>query len=145
MRQIEGRIEAQGPFLMATAMASHQHVSLLKQANRPAPPPITIRGLIDTGASCSAIDSTIVVGLGLIQTGRSLLHTPTTGSAYVERDQYDVSLLLGSQPGEVKSFTVGALRSDFVSEGFEAVIGWDILKYCVLTCHGPSMTFRLTY
>jgi hypothetical protein len=101
--------------------------------------------LVDTGASSSVLDSTVITRLGLIQTGRPLVHTPTTGSNYEEREQYDVSFFLGSLPEDIASFTVGAIRSDLASEGFLAILGWDILRSCILTCHGPSRTFRLKY
>jgi hypothetical protein len=97
---------------------------------------------VDTGASASAIDDNIVRQLGLIQTGRSRVHTP---AGYVERDQFDVTVFFGSQAGEVKSFTIGVISTDLASEGFAAILGWDILIQCVLTCDGPASSFRLDY
>jgi hypothetical protein len=145
MRIIRGRIESQGPFVDATAMATSQHVARLKAAGRPVPAPVTVRTLVDTGASGCVLDFGIIARLGLIQTGRTKVHTSTTGPGYEERDQYDVSLFLGSLPGQVASFAVGVVGADLASEGFVAILGWDILFKCILTCNGPSKCFKLKY
>ncbi len=42
-------------------------------------------------------------------------------------------------------FTVGALESDFASEGFMALVGWDVLRHCLLICDGPAATFTLYF
>jgi hypothetical protein len=145
MRSITGRIERAGPLVRMTAMAPPKHVELLRKANLPLPPAITIRGLLDTGASASAIDSGIVLRLGLFSTGRTKIHTPTSGSDYEERDQYALSLFLGSQPGETVAYIVSVIETSLASEGFDALIGWDILSKCVLHCDGPQGTFQLDY
>jgi hypothetical protein len=142
MGSIAGRIEPNGPFINVTLMQTSQHVARVKAAKLPPAAPVTVRALVDTGASASAIDSNIVRQLGLNQTGRSLVHTP---AGYVERDQFDASVFFGSQAGDVKSFTIGVVSTDLASEGFAAIIGWDILIRCVLTCDGPAGSFRLDY
>jgi hypothetical protein len=135
MRSIDGQIERAGPFIQMQ----------LRKAKRPVPAPLSVRALIDTGASGSAIDPNIVSRLGLFTTGRTLVHTPSSGSNYVERDQYAVSLYLGSQPGETAGYTLSVIETPLASEGFIAIIGWDILSKCVLFCDGPQRTFRLDY
>jgi len=145
MRIIRGRIGPQGPFIDATAMASPQHVTGLKAANRAAPAPVTVRALVDTGASCCALDNEIIARLGLILTGRTKIHTSTTGPGYEERDQYAASLFLGTAPGLTASFTVSVVGADLASEGFLAIVGWDILNQCILSCNGPRKLFRLRY
>jgi hypothetical protein len=145
MRSIVGTIERGGPFAQMTAMAPHKFVEQLRKAKLPVPAPITIRVLLDTGASESAVDSHIISRLGLLTTGRAKIHTPTSGSNYEERDQYGVSLYFGSLPGETAEYTVSVIESSFASEGFMAIIGWDVLSKCVLLCDGPQKTFRLDY
>jgi len=80
--------------------------------------------------------------LSLIQTGRGLVHTP---AGYVDRDEFDVSIFVGSQAGEVKNFTIGVISTDLASEGFGVLIGWNILIHCILNCDGPARSFRLDY
>jgi hypothetical protein len=145
MNSITGRIEKQGAFGQATIMATPQHIKRLKRAGTPPPQPVTVRALIDTGAASCVLDSGIISRLNLIQTGRTFIHTPSTGTAYQEHEIYDASVFLGSLAGGVTSFNVEAVRSDLASEGFLAIIGWDILSKCVLLCDGPAGTFRLDY
>jgi hypothetical protein len=142
---IRGRIESRGPFLDIMVMATHQRVMALKAAGRKPPSPITIRALLDTGASCSALDPLVAKGLGLDPAGRVQVHTPTTGTAYEWRNLYDATVVLGEGTSFVRTFTVGFLDTDLSSEGFLALVGWDILKACVFTCNGPTGTFTLKF
>ncbi len=44
------------------------------------PNPVAVKGLVDTGASCTVIDPTVVQRLGLTPTGSTMILTPSTGS-----------------------------------------------------------------
>jgi len=125
-------------------MTTPQYVAQLKKARRPVAGPIIVRTLVDTGASCCALDYGIITRLSLMQTGLAKIHTSTTGLGCEERALYDVSIFIGT-PDEVASFTVSVVGADLASEGFLAIIGWDILKRCVLTCDGPQNVFRLDF
>ena len=140
-----GKLEARGPFIEIKVMATRQRVEVLKSLNLPYPGPATIRALIDTGASSSALDEGIVGRLKLTPTGSVSVHTPSTGPTHDTCDQYDVTVVLGENAPDPKTFTVGVLGSRFASEGFFALIGWDILSQCILTCDGPSRSFSLEY
>ncbi len=145
MGSVAGRIERGGPFCDIKVMASPQHVALLKAAGQPYPAPIVIRSLIDTGASCSLVERGIIRSLQLMPTGSVPIHTPSTGSNDSTRNQYDVTFVLGETGSAPAIFTVGALESEFASEGFMALIGWDVLRHCVLICDGPAATFTLYF
>ena len=145
MNALVGKIERQGPFLDVTVTPTDQHVAQLRKFARPVPGPLVVRTLVDTGASVSVLDVHIVTGLGLIQTGSTAIHSPTTGPGYEYRDQYDVAFFFGSAPGSVRSFTVSVIGTELASEGFSAIIGWDILGHCVLNCDGPNRRFTLAY
>ena len=126
-------------------MATHQRVSSLKAAGLPFPQPQTIRALIDTGASCSVLDRTVSNALSLAPTSTILVHTPSSGSNYAVRDVLDVSLTIGASKPDPATFTLGVIASDLASEGFLALIGWDVLSQCVLTCDGPVGLFSLSF
>ncbi len=145
MRSIVGRIERAGAFIDMTAMAPGKHVELLRKLGRAVPGSRTVRSLIDTGASDSAPDFGIIAHPGLIPTGRIKVRSSTTGSQYEERDQYAVSLYIGTQRGETAEYTVSVVGAGLASEGFLAIIGWNVLERCVLLCDGPKKTFRLDY
>jgi hypothetical protein len=81
--------------------------------------------------------------------GQTLIHTPSTGSQYELRNQYAACFSLidpSLDPSQgIKTFNVGAIESHLASEGFCAIIGWDILSHCILTCNGPAKTFQLEF
>jgi hypothetical protein len=73
------------------------------------------------------------------------VHTPSTGANYAHLDQYDASIFIGTVVPNVKSYDVGALSTHLASEGFLAIIGWDILGTCIFRCDGPQKSFSLAY
>lgn len=145
MGRVVGRLEPRGAFIYVKVMASPQFVAKLKAAGRPFPAPSTILALIDTGASISVVDSTIIGGLGLVTKGPTPIHTPTTGAAYQQKLQYDASLTIGRTSRGSATFVVNVIGADLASEGFLAILGWDILNYCVLTCNGPAGKFSIDF
>jgi hypothetical protein len=146
MRLITGKIDPRGIFIDATIMATPPHVAAIRSRNRPIPQPAIARTLVDTGAASCVLDSTLIHGLGLIPTGKTLVHTATTGAQYEEREQYDASFFLVEPgTGATAEYLVSVIGSDLASEGFLAIIGWDILFKCLLTCDGPARTFRLGF
>lgn len=145
MPVLTGQIALFGPTIEVKVMPSPQRVAALKKAGQAFAQPITVIGLVDTGASCSALDRTIITRLELEFRGATPIHTPSTGPAHEMRDQYDVSFVLGeAQPGPLE-MTLPVIESDFASEGFFALIGRDGLRRCVLTYDGPADKFTLSF
>lgn len=146
MGAVAGRLKPQGPFAMAVAMATRQRVDALKAAGLQYPQPINVLALIDTGASCSAIDEACVASLGLQPTGFVPIHSPTTGDIHEFRAQYDITFLISDQDGGPPLHaTLAVVGSEFRSQGFDALIGWDVLSRCILTCDGPGGVFSLAW
>lgn len=58
-----------GPLLNAGVGVSEGREAALKAAGLPVPPIVVFRALVDTGASCTAIDPDILAPLGLSSTG----------------------------------------------------------------------------
>jgi hypothetical protein len=130
MRSLTGRIEPLGAFAYVTVMATSFQVDTLRAQGMPCPAPKQYAALIDTGASCSVLDSSIIASFGLTLAGQTLVHTPSTGPQYESRNQYAACLFLIDttlDPGEgVAFYNVAAIESHLVSEGFAAIIGRDI-------------------
>jgi hypothetical protein len=145
MGRLEGRLTERGPMIDVKIMLTAQHVEALKRAGKPYAAPMTIRGLVDTGASSSCVDRNIVVGLGLAARGVVAIHTPSSGDAYEERLQYDACLVLGEGQGDALVLTLPVIESDFASQGFLALIGRDVLKSCRLIYDGPAETFTVEW
>ncbi|MFN0018259.1 MAG: aspartyl protease family protein [Pirellulaceae bacterium] len=53
-----------------------------------------VSGLLDTGASCTCIDPSVIQQLGIPPSGVTSIVTPSTGIIPVVCDQFDVSLAL---------------------------------------------------
>jgi len=106
--------------------------------------PIHVRGLIDTGASGTCVDSRILKQLGLTPTGSVPIHTPSTRGIAVDVDQYDVSIALFDQHDQILSFgTIPVIESTF--DDCEVLIGRDILRQVLLIYDGIAGQFTLTF
>src|SRR5579864_5782173 len=98
---------------------------------QPVPANIQVQALIDTGASGSCVDPSILAQLTLTPTGSTTVNTPTTGADAVTVDQYDVGITIPSTPGHAPLFhhTVPVIAANLlVPQGFHVIIGRDILQ-----------------
>lgn len=138
---VEGKIEAAGPITNVKIMASSARVELLKARGLAYPEPVTVRALVDTGASSSAIDIHLVQEFGLVPTGSTLIHSPSGES---RRDIYDISVAI-SPENNPRVYTIGVVATELARNGFFMLVGWDILSTCGLECDGPARKFTLRY
>ena len=104
---------------------------------------------MDTGASGTCVDPSVLQGLGLTATGKVSVNTPSTGSQPHEADQYDISLVV---PGAVPThlpLTIGNLPvicADLLQQqGFHVLIGRDVLALCILVYNSQVGLFTLGY
>src|ERR1043166_8706181 len=81
-----------GPLMDIYITVSATRQQILKNQAQPVPPPVLARALIDTGASHTVIDNSIVAALGLIPTGVVQVLTPSTGTTPCEQFTYDVGV-----------------------------------------------------
>ena len=110
------------------------------------PPAVALNLLIDTGASCVVLDQSSIASLNLVPSGVTSMHTPSTGTTPYTCNQYDVSLLIPSQKGS--PFEIGALpilESTFQAQGFDGLLGRDVLQQCVLFYNSPLGGYTLAY
>lgn len=94
------------------------------------PQPTTGTFLIDTGASNTVVDASLIAPLGLTPTGAVMCHTPSTGKSALPFNQYDVMLVI---PGSVGSpaWIIEALpvmECDLSAQGIHGLIGRDVLN-----------------
>ena len=88
------QVSPRGPIIEALVGVSVPRREALLAAGHAVPKVMQIRGLLDTGASHSALDPIVLNALALTPTGTVLVNTPTTGAAPVSVDQYDVAFLI---------------------------------------------------
>ena len=110
----------------------------LKKASVLVPPPISVQGLVDTGASGLCIDPSIAKQLSLQPTGSVPMITPSTGTTPVNALLYDVSIKIPHAGNSLDFDSIPAIESDLINQGFGALIGRDILSKCLLIYDGIS-------
>jgi predicted aspartyl protease len=138
---LNGTQSANGPVIELFVGLSIHRYTALQQANVQAPPPIFARALIDTGASCTAVDPMVIQRLALPATGTAAVHTPSTGGNPHTCNQYDVSLWLPS--AQNIKFTIPVIESRLAALGLDVLLGRDVLDDCLLVYNGPTRTFSL--
>ena len=99
------------------------------------------QALLDTAASVSCIDTSIVNHLGLEARGMQSASTPSTCSMPVDREEYDGGLVI---PPDVRpddplvQHCQPVVRSDLVSQGIHALIECDVLLGCIFHFNGDG-------
>jgi len=137
---------AGAPVIDLLVGVSGPRAEALKKANQAIPNPIPVRALIDTGASCTSIDPTVLKSLGVPSTGTIPCHTPSTKSGQPHMaNQFDVSLVL-IHPLLTRAFhALPVIESELCHQGIHAILGRDILSFCLLTYDGQSQSFSLAF
>lgn len=144
------QITQQGAVLSAFIGVSEARRNALEQAGQPIPSLVPIRALVDTGASVTAVDPSVLQTLNLTPTGNTTINTPSTGMNPVTVDQYDVSLLVppavaNQFPLFVRTLPVICCIDLLASQGFHALLGRDVLAQCILSYNGSMGWFTLAY
>lgn len=116
-------------------------------ANSPVPQNHRIRALIDTGASGSCVDPSVLQALGIQPTGTTPVITPTTGATPVYCNQYDVSIIIPPPTGLPFIVpTMAVTEHEFLTaQGFHALLGRDVLAHCHFCYNGQISLFTLAY
>ena len=138
-----------GPLLTCVIGVSKERYDALQAAGQPIPPTVTVQGLVDTGASCTCADPTILKQLGIPPTGRVSVHTPSTREATPhETNQYDVSIIIPGATTQVRPFVLPVLpviESELQHQGYAVLIGRDVLRACLFVYEGQGGFFTLAF
>ena len=118
----------------------------MQQANRPLPKPVLAHLLIDTGASCTCIDPSIITQLGITPRGITTIQTPSTQGQPHQVQQYDVSIAIPLANAGVQTFhAVPVVTTPLSSQGIQGLLGRDILNYGLFTYNGPARIHLLGF
>lgn len=144
MPHITGKITNNGCYTIVHVSLSKAHEDVLVKLNLPVPPPHTCVGLLDTGATASAISPQVVKALALVPTGRTRVLTPSTGSVPHETFKYDVSLHIFEPKSKyLLTRAIAVSESDLEAQGFDVLVGMDILGHCLFVLDGITGDFKL--
>ncbi|HET6883282.1 MAG TPA: aspartyl protease family protein [Pirellulales bacterium] len=140
-------IPQDGPLVNIAIGTSSARMQALRAAGASVPTPASCRGLVDTGASVSAIDRQIAQQLGLAPTGFTLIHTPSTGVQPHVAAQFDISLaiMMDNQHLHMLPVSFLVIESDLSTQGFGALIGRDVLALGLLMYHGHAGIMSLAF
>lgn len=127
--------------------ASAARLAALTQAGEALPAPQAIRGLVDTGASHTCVDPSVLTALQLQPTGSVPMLTPSTGATPQNADTYDVGIVIpnGNQQGLILPNMQVSASELLVAQGFHALVGRDILAQCILVYNGSNQTIAFSY
>lgn len=134
-----------GPIIILLVGASAPRIDALNQAGIPVPPAIAVSFLVDTGASCTVVDQTVISPLGLVPTGETLVCTPTTGGKPESRFQYDVGLMLYHADNSRLFHSLPVIATDLSQQNIGGLLGRDVLEKCLLVYDGAVRQFSLAF
>lgn len=141
--------QALGPRLNALITVTNQRGQALKDAGLTVPSAVPVVAMVDTGASSTCVDPSVLNQLGLSPTGSVPVHTPSSGATPAMKDQFDFGLVIPGADRSHAPLILGAipvLSAELVAtQGFEVLIGRDILQNCVLVYNGYAQFFTLAF
>lgn len=141
-------VDANGPVLNVLITVSEARAAALQAKGAAIPQGVHAKGLVDTGASNSCIDSSVIRALGVPQTGETTVLTPSTKDGPVPASLYDVGLQIYSDttqpPLHVRNLPVMESHL-FEYQGIHALIGRDVLAKCILHFNGTVGIYTLAF
>ena len=132
-------LQAIGPTVQVELTIPEELAQYFDRQGIPIPGPVTGIALIDTGASITAVDRSIITQLQISPIGITTVYTPQ-GSA--EQELFPIKLTVAGTAIVVNFSQV--LGSDLISQGIFALIGRDVLSSCVLVYNGPLSHYSLS-
>lgn len=140
-----GLDDIRGPIIKLFVGVSTPRRTALQTAGLPVPTPIVVDFLVDTGASCTAVDAATIAPLGISPTGDILVSTPTTGGQPETRLQYDVALILYHADNSRLFGVHPVIATDFGQQNIGGLLGRDVLEKCLLVYDGSNKHFCLAF
>ncbi|MHB8409388.1 MAG: aspartyl protease family protein [Acidiferrobacterales bacterium] len=154
MPSLNLQISPLGPILQAFIAVSPPRQTVLQKAGQPVPPPQLGTFLVDTGASGTCVDPSLLVALGITPKGITSVQTPSTNGAAALCPVYDVQLIvipaMQSPPKTPISFmphvrSISVIGAQLVHQGIHGLIGRDVLEQWLLIYNGQVGVFTLSW
>ena len=137
-----------GPLVNVMVGVSDALAAALAAAGQPIPALIATSALVDTGASHTCMDPSLMRELGLTPTGRVKVTAPSGEATSHQADQYDVSFVIPAAIGETPLIfpNIPVFCSELRNRSaFDVLIGRDVLEGCLFSHNGATGLFTLAY
>jgi hypothetical protein len=142
---ISGLITNDGAIIEVMIGLTPSQTALRRSHGQPIPSPLLLRAQIDNGASQTCIDLQCVLTLGLLSTATRAMVTPTKSGASQTLDAYDVSVTLVHSATNLFLPQVEVVGASMFLQGFDVLLGRDVLKHCLFVQDGPAGVFSLAF
>jgi hypothetical protein len=134
------------PVITLFLAAGAPRIAALEALGETPPAPVEVRALVDTGASRTAVQESVLDRLGLDPVGADSLYTASTGKTPKEVDAYAVQLFFAGVPGGRLDPDLRVVEAeDLGGLGVEVLLGRDVLGRSLLFFSGPEGRFMLAF
>lgn len=134
-------LQAIGPTVQVELTIPEELAQYFDRQGIPIPSPVGGTALIDTGASITAVDRSIINQLKISPIGMTTVYTPQ-GSA--QQELFPIKLSFVGSPVPIIVNFGQVLGSDLRGQGIFALIGRDVLSSCILIYNGPLSHYSLS-
>jgi hypothetical protein len=135
-----------GPALPVRIGVDGKNMADLHATGQTIPPPLALRGLIDSGTDITCVAPWVLRQLGLVSAGSS--STQTAGGS-VKVNLFDVSVTISGPAGKAGPMLVRdqliVMELTQALPNIDALIGRDILNDCLFILDGPGKQFTLAF
>ena len=147
MKVITSFIDSKGrPVVTLYVSPSEPQIEARQAIGERSPPPVGIVAMVDTGASRSFVQRSVIEQLGVEPVGEDLVYTASSGPEPELLGVYAVQMFFPGMTGGVLDPDLRVIGSDgMVGLGVQALIGRDLLGRCLLFWNGPESQFTLAF
>jgi hypothetical protein len=136
--------EKHGAFITALVGVSKPHENALRSADYPLPSLQEVRLLIDTGATGTCIDESVLANLEIAPSGFEELASASRKNEY--RNTYDISLWIPDRDNNlwIVSRCMRVMESNSARLGFTGLLGRNVIARGSLLFDGLNKAAQLT-
>jgi hypothetical protein len=148
MPRLDVPIGPDGPIIDVRLWIGPEQSDFLVSGGRSVPTPLSVAGLLDTGARSTAIPRALAEGMGLRISDWKKLRSSAFGDEERDAPVYEVRMTFGSfdAPGPLKWRTILVVGvKTIVSPGAIVLIGQDLLATCRFTYDGRKRRLMMSY
>ena len=147
MPHLSGTITPWGPLILVVVGPSAPRIQALTAAGQTPPTAIVARLVVDTGASLTAIDCTILQQLGLTSKGTTPVHTPSTAGVPHNANQYDVGIIIFGLMNAIvhAAPALPVIDGNFKAQGIDWLLGRDVLATSRMSYNGMDGWYGISF